>query len=402
MFSGRSEDSFVSFLTDYKKNQLPNNNIIYSKELKEIDDLPFPNYDDYFTQIENAGLKELDFWINIESSRGCWWGYNNQCKFCGVNGSTIEYKAKSSERIFQEISTLKKQYLISNIRMVDTLMPKNYFKTLLPKLANKDLNIFYEQRANLTFNEFALLKETGVNSIQIGIESFSSNQLKALNKGVTVADNINSLRFCYICGISIGWNLLYDIPNDEKKDWEDLLSILPLLTHLPPPSYFRPVELARFSPYFNAPAEYNITNLRYFDVYKDIYPQNSDIEKLAWLFTGDYHCASKTHKSIINTINSFVQEWITNWNDAEKRKNLMVLNNDDEYLLIDTRTLDNPKLQLISKEEASAIILGAKSKYINKYREWAINNNLLLNIDKTLIPLAICSFEFYKILSEEI
>jgi len=402
VFSGRSEISFVSFLTDYKKNQLPNDRIIYSKELQKIDDLPIPNYDDYFSQIKNAGLKESDFWVNIESSRGCWWGYNNQCKFCGVNGSTIEYKAKSSERVFQEISTLKEQYSVSNIRMVDTLMPKNYFKTLLPKLADKNLNIFYEQRANLIFNEFALLKEAGVNSIQIGIESFSSNQLNALNKGVSVAENISSLRFCCICEISIGWNLLYDIPNDEKKDWESLLSILPSLTHLPPPCYFRPVELARFSPYFNAPAEYNITNLKYFDVYKDIYPQNSDIENLAWLFTGDYPCASKTHKSIINTINGFIQKWITDYNDAEKRKYLTVLNNDNEYLLIDTRTFDNPKLQLINKEEASVIILGAKSRHIDKYKKWAIDNNLLLNVDERLIPLAICSFDFYKLLNEEI
>lgn len=281
-------------------------------------------------------------------------------------------------------------------------MPKNYFKTLLPKLKKENLNIFYEQRANLSFGEFVALKKAGVNSIQIGIESFSFNQLKALNKGVSVADNINSLRYCSICDISIGWNLLYDFPNDEKKDWEKTLAILPALVHLPAPCYFRPVELARFSPYFKNPGNYNISNLRYFEVYNDIYPQDADIDNLAWLFTGDYQCASKENKTIINKINNLVRKWVQNWNDAEKRKQFTVFNKDDEYLIIDSRNSESPIVKLIDQEQASVVVLGSESKYINKYREWAIRNNFLLTIDNTLIPLAICSQDLYQLLLDEI
>lgn len=98
IFSGKSEVSFRNFIDNYYKNKiLPKTKIITSKT-SNINNLFIPNYKDYFEQIEHHGLI-LNHWINMESSRGCWWGQKRQCGFCGVNGSEKGYVAKSSHKI---------------------------------------------------------------------------------------------------------------------------------------------------------------------------------------------------------------------------------------------------------------------------------------------------------------
>src|SRR5262249_34381776 len=34
----------------------------------------------------------------FETSRGCWWGERAHCTFCGLNGSTMSYRAMAPER----------------------------------------------------------------------------------------------------------------------------------------------------------------------------------------------------------------------------------------------------------------------------------------------------------------
>jgi radical SAM superfamily enzyme YgiQ (UPF0313 family) len=61
-----------------------------------------------------------------------------------------------------------------------------YFRELLPLLAVADLDLssFHEVKANLTRDQIRMLSEAGVNSIQPGIESFSTDLLRLMRKGV--------------------------------------------------------------------------------------------------------------------------------------------------------------------------------------------------------------------------
>lgn len=399
-FSGKSEVSFVKAIKELiNKNYFPKK-IIPSISLLDLNSLVTPNYDDYFTQCKENNFNELTHWLNVESSRGCWWGKENQCKFCGVNGSEYNYYYKSPDKIYKEILYLTEKYGIKNVRMVDTLMPQIYFKSLLPKLKNMGLNIFYEQRANINLEKMIALKMAGINYIQIGIESLSGSQLKLINKGCSVMDNINSLRFTSMCGINIGWNLLYDIPNDSKEEWKNLLELIPLIKHLPAPSYLRPVELARFSPYHSFPEKYGITNLRHFDVYNDIFPKNADFDSLAWLFTGDYDCSSRKDLNLISLVQEEVDDWIETW--KSDRIHLTILSKDESLFLIDTRKLSGvKKIQEISKEQASVVIMGKDSTVFKNYYKWCISNKLLIIIDNDIIPLTTCSIEMYNYLKED-
>jgi ribosomal peptide maturation radical SAM protein 1 len=396
IFTGKSDISFKNFINDYSKGFLPQQKIIHSKTINNLDDLPTPLYDDYFFQIKENKL-ELKHWINIESSRGCWWGWKNQCKFCGVNGSHNIYKSKTAERIYKDIVFYNEEYQVRNFRMVDTLMPRKFFKSLIPKLSGLGINIFYEQRADVSFEQMSLLKKAGVNSIQIGIESLCSSHLALINKGVSVANNINSLRYSSILNIYNGWNLLYNIPNEDEIGWKKTLDVLPFIKHLPPPSYFRPVEIARFSPYHEMPELYNIKNLKYFDVYDDIYPHNVDIESLAWLFEGEYPTVKQINPDLIESIGKFVKDWILSWQSKEKRSRLVILEKDGEFILVDTRGLDKTKkIQIIDRDQVSVALIGPESRVFPKYAEWAKDNKLVIDIDGTLVALTITNPILYQ------
>src|SRR5262249_38071932 len=56
---------------------------------EDLDDLPAPDYAEYFDRAASLGLATDEAWIPFESARGCWWGAKHHCTFCGLNGTTM-------------------------------------------------------------------------------------------------------------------------------------------------------------------------------------------------------------------------------------------------------------------------------------------------------------------------
>ena len=58
-----------------------------------LDDLPYPDFDDYFDRLHRSPLSgQLDPIFFFETSRGCWWGQKHHCTFCGLNGRCLTYR----------------------------------------------------------------------------------------------------------------------------------------------------------------------------------------------------------------------------------------------------------------------------------------------------------------------
>jgi radical SAM superfamily enzyme YgiQ (UPF0313 family) len=70
----------------------------------------------------------------FETSRGCWWGERSHCTFCGLNGSTINYRAMSPEKALRQFDELFKYYpRVSRFESVDNILPRKYLTTVLPR-----------------------------------------------------------------------------------------------------------------------------------------------------------------------------------------------------------------------------------------------------------------------------
>jgi coproporphyrinogen III oxidase-like Fe-S oxidoreductase len=105
------------------------------------------------------------------------------------------------------------------------------------------------------------LKKAGFNTIQTGIEAFSSNYLKKMNKGARVIDNIAALKYSKENGIFNNYNLIIDYPNEDPVDYQEtLLNISYIKGYLDPP------QISKFvvgfeSPIYNNLEKFNIEKL---------------------------------------------------------------------------------------------------------------------------------------------
>lgn len=228
----------------------------------DIKDVPMPNYDEFFRQLEHSPVKaELmpDVAILFEGSRGCWWGEKSHCTFCGLNGDLMKFRSKTATQVVNEVMFLASRHRILDFVAVDDIIDLAHIRELLPALAEKgcDVTIFYETKSNLTKDQIRALKNGGVAAIQPGVESLSTPILRAMRKGVTALQNIRLLKWCAEIGVSPSWNLLYGFPGEDPAEYQRMAAIVPLLVHLKPPQLL-PVEFERFSPYFEKPEEFGL------------------------------------------------------------------------------------------------------------------------------------------------
>jgi ribosomal peptide maturation radical SAM protein 1 len=240
-----------------------------------MDEVPAPVYDDYFERLARTPLRSK-LWpevsILFESSRGCWWGAKSHCTFCGLNSSLIRFRSKPASRVAEEILTMAERYGVLDFVAVDDIIDLRHINELFPLLrANgSDLSLFYETKANLTKDQLRAFAAAGVSAIQPGIESLSTPILRLMRKGVTGLQNLRLLKWCAEIGIKPSWNLLYGFPGEPPEEYERMRELVPLLVHLEAPS-FTPIELERFSPYFEQSNQFGIELLGPLPHYRFLY-----------------------------------------------------------------------------------------------------------------------------------
>jgi ribosomal peptide maturation radical SAM protein 1 len=230
-----------------------------------LDEVPTPRYDEYFERLASTSFAprvSRDVTLLYESARGCWWGERSHCAFCGISDHALSFRAKSPERVLDELAELAQRHGRLDFFFVDYILNRAYFEELLPRLrdAGYDLRIFCETKANLRRDEVRLLREAGFTSIQAGVESLSTPVLKLMRKGVTALQNLRLLKWCAEEGLRLYWNVLFGIPGEPPEAYDELAELVPSLTHLEPPRLV-PLQLDRFSPYFDRPEEFGIVPL---------------------------------------------------------------------------------------------------------------------------------------------
>jgi ribosomal peptide maturation radical SAM protein 1 len=266
---------------------------LHPERVADLDTLPYPDFDDYFEQHARAfpRARHARGRILMESSRGCWWGQKHHCTFCGLNGNAMAFRAKSAERVLDEITALQNRYAAEHVEMVDNILDMAYLSSVLPELKRRGLrlNLFYETKANLRKDQLRLLRDAGVTAIQPGIESFSTSVLRLMRKGTSAAQNIQLLKWCSEAGIEACWNLLYGFPGEDPDQYSAMVPVIESIAHLEPPRGFGPIRLDRFSPNFSSASEFGLCNLRPDRSYTYIYDLPADqLFDLAYYFEYDY------------------------------------------------------------------------------------------------------------------
>lgn len=301
VFSGEVDFSFPDFVRRMTTNEsvaeVPG--IVYRDEsgrmrtgpaalpLQEMDALPVPDFDDYVKERESLGIGSIrKLFLALESSRGCWWGAKQHCTFCGLNANGMGYRQKSQERFQWELEQVIGKYDTRFVAMTDNILSMKYFKEFMNWSREKglDVDLFYEIKSNLDREQVTKLARARVSMVQPGIESFSSDVLTLMRKGVTGIQNAAFLKYATENGMRIAYAILFGFPGEDPREYERMDQDIRKLVHLEPPLSVGPISYHRFSPYQSDPQSYGL-ELRPSVRYRVLYPfEEKEIGRIAYRF----------------------------------------------------------------------------------------------------------------------
>jgi len=400
VFSGEADATFPDFLQALRTGARPRERVIKGEPIQDLEALPTPDFDDYFAQSERIlplAQGRADTALPYESSRGCWWGQKHHCTFCGLNAEGMTSRQKSPERVLGDLRALATRYGTRRFSMADNIMPWSYRKTLIARLASEPtpLQLFYEQKANLSLADVRALKQAHLYGIQPGIEALSSSLLKRMDKGVLARQNLMLLRYTRAVGLRTEWNLLWGFPGDEPEAYTETLALMPLLQHLQPPSELNHISIDRFSPYYDRAASYGLSNLRPHPVYRAVFPPHTDFSKVAYRFVADYQSGSYGCLPTIGEMARQLERWLARWaSDVREPPSLRIVPWGEDYLVRDTRGLPGTEeVQLIDRAQALTALGAGPWMGEQDPAAWAVERKLGVMVDGWYVPLLIASPE---------
>ncbi len=305
----------------------------------DMDSVPVPDYYEYFDRLRACPRvgASVAVQLPIEYSRGCWWGAKKHCVFCGLNGLNMTSRCKSPDEAYEATLELCRRHKKHDLTATDNILPIEYYDTLLPRLAQADVDValFYEVKANLTRERVKLLRDSGVRTIQPGIESLSSPILSLMRKGATAIQNVRLLKWSAEYGIGVIWNLLYGFPGETVEHYEDIAAMIPSLVHLTPPNLSE-VMVYRFSPYFGDPAEFGLQVDRPLPYYNLLYDVGEEtLWDLAEAFEHS-HVDGRAPDEFLGNVREEVDRWR---HDTARNFRALTYRRGPDFLTVtDTRT----------------------------------------------------------------
>ncbi|HZF13176.1 MAG TPA: RiPP maturation radical SAM C-methyltransferase [Thermoanaerobaculia bacterium] len=295
----------------------------------------------------NALEQKLPDWeikavLPFETSRGCWWGEHAHCTFCGLNKSTMSYRAMRPDLAVELIRSLFRFEGRAGILMcVDNILQRQYVKEVFPYLDTPEsLGIFYQLKANLTESEVAAMARARVKLITPGFESLSTETLKLMDKGVTAFHNLQVMKYCSLHDVHPGWNLLVGSPGEGEETYAKYLHDLPLFVHLPAPQGVFSIHFNRYSPYFVKAKEYHL-DLHPLDYYEMVYPFPQEaVYNIAYDFM-DHNLGAEYLQALgqwIDRLQEKLRHWQERWRDGQVPPKLHLLEREGEAWIYDSRS----------------------------------------------------------------
>lgn len=384
IFSGESETSFSEFLKNYSEHRLPSHRVINGETFHDLDSLPSPDYDTFLKQsasfLGEEICKKARLWY--ETSRGCWWAQHSRCTFCS---ETQAYREKNAAIVIPELKRIKTMYPHKMLFMTDILMPSSYPNTLLPELRKTPEfpALVYQLRPTLNLQELLNLRQAGVQAVLAGIETFSTHLLSLMNKGINSKQSLFFLRNARCADIYVDWFFLWGFPGDRVSDYQEVLRILPLISHLQPPRQLFPLTLERFCLYLDQQEEFRMTNVRPWTVFKLIYPNDADLEKLACYYIAEFPSEAYEHPEIIEQLYTEVNLWKKRWEHSKLMMKAMM----GAYLIHDTREVQKIEETYVVDYQRAKEIMNSRVYDASENLQWALEHKLGVVLDGWYVPL---------------
>ncbi|MBC8166482.1 MAG: RiPP maturation radical SAM protein 1 [Bryobacteraceae bacterium] len=331
----------------------------------DMNSSPFPNYDDFYQDLRDLAERdqvtiEVER-LPIENSRGCWWGAKHHCTFCGIHDDDMAFRSRDAGRVLECMDTLSARYNIRHFRFADYILPNGYYDTLLPELARRGrpYRITCEMKANVNAHRFRTLARSGIAEAQPGIESFASDVLRHMDKGVTATGNVYTLVLGKRHGVFLHYNLIYGFPSDRENDYKAMVRALPRLVHLDPPSTHLEVQITRYAPLQQNPERYGITRSTHESSYELIFSKEYrratgfDLDDFCYYFNRPFENAPRL-RPLYRQIDDFVEQWRA-LRSGPREIRLSYEPFGDGLRIVDSRTV--PECEIFLDREETSVYL---------------------------------------------
>lgn len=189
--------------------------------VKNLDEIALPQWDlfpidKYADGIKFFNHEKQDRYLSIITSRGC----VNSCSFC--YRMEKGFRLRSMERIVEEMALLNKKFGINSFPVSDELFifSKQHLKKFRDILKANKLKIKFScnVRVDLIDEELlGILKESGCQFLNFGMESTSQNVLNLMNKRATVEQNHKAAELTKKTGMGMGLNFLWGNIGDTEE-----------------------------------------------------------------------------------------------------------------------------------------------------------------------------------------
>lgn len=203
-----------------------------------MEDLPVPDYSDYFDTLRDWCGNEAvyrrmtgDFVsLPVEGSRGCF----ARCDFCSLNRLWSGFRKHSAGLIVETVRELRRRYGAHPVYFTDNVCDAwaERYADLRIVSGQSVPVLFMEMRASQPERFWTKLSLAGVETVQVGVEALSQPLLAGMRKGTHVVQNLRSHKYMQELGIQPRSNLILDHPRSTLKDVVETRRILRQIPHL--------------------------------------------------------------------------------------------------------------------------------------------------------------------------
>ena len=307
---------------------------------KDMDGVACPDYRDFFdeVQMDRDGFYGDDpagparahgQRVFLEGSRGCAWAVKHVCTFCSMNGLNNSYREKTPEKLHGEILRMAKEYPGYEIALCDNMVSSRMMRKLFPLLAedgDMPCSLFAEIRTNHGPEEVRALAEARFRRVQSGVESLNDHLLSLMGKGSTGVQNIALLKYCATFHVAVIWQMMAKIPGEKREDYEQMMGVMALLSHLHPPANVIYIDFMRFSRYCDRPQDYGL-ELRPAPLYRCCFADRPDITDNMGVYYevvgGPFADTLRENRDIYRQLDKAVKRWNEQFHSDKPAKLLM-------------------------------------------------------------------------------
>ena len=197
--------------------------------IDNLDALPYPAYHlfDIKRYTISKTLARFSPVAWIESSRGC----VGSCIYCNKSVHGNRFRKKSPGRVVDEILFIKglgfkEAHFTDDAFTTDIVRAKRICDLLIERKVNFPWTLITGIRANqVDYELFVKLKKAGCYRICIGIESGNQQILKNINKGVTLNQICDAVKWSKKAGVEVWGAFMIGLPGETEESMQDTIDL---------------------------------------------------------------------------------------------------------------------------------------------------------------------------------